>query len=185
MVSPAQDNKVETISESLIPKSPTPQPINVLQVGTPKEEIDFFDEGDKTALICDEKNTVLLKTALDKLDYKIGIAKGVNDAITKLRFTKYDVIILNENFAGGSPGNNPILDYIQPMPMLRRREIFVALLGQDLRTMDNMTAFLKSVNLVINTKEIENIRDILKKSIEANDIFYKVLKDSLKVKGKR
>ncbi len=184
VASPARDSFCLSIPESPGPESPpVSQHIPVLQVGLPKEGIDFFDEGDKTALICDDKNTDLLKATMDKLDYKISIAKGVNDAITKLRFTRYDAIILNENFAGCSPAGNPILDYIQPMPMVKRREIFVALLGQDLRTMDNMAAFLKSVNVVINTNEIRNIRNILKRSIEANDRFYKVFKDSLKVKG--
>jgi hypothetical protein len=181
-VSHDQDSMRETVSEPHRLTPSIPQPIPVLQVSIPKEGIDFFDEGDKTALICDDKNTDLLKITMDKLEYKISIAKGVDDALTKLKFTRYDLIILNENFAGCSPTQNPILDYIQPMPMARRREIFVALLGQDLRTMDNMTAFLKSVNVVINIKEIQNIRDILNSSIAANERFYKVFKDALKLK---
>jgi flagellar motor component MotA len=102
-----------------------------------------------------------------------------------VRFNQYDVIVLNENFGGNPPENNEVLKFFQNMPMNTRRHIFLALVGQNLKTLDNMTAFSKSVNAVINKSDISNLANILKKSIDDNEQFYKVYKETLRRLGKR
>jgi hypothetical protein len=102
-----------------------------------------------------------------------------------VRFNQYDVIVLNENLAGSSPENNEVLKFFQNMPMVTRRHIFLALIGQNHKTLDNMTAFAKSVNAVINKSDLSNLVNILKKSIADNDQFYKVYKETLRKLGKR
>ena len=52
------------------------------------------------------------------------------------------------------------------------------------RTMDNMMALNKSVNLIINSKNIEDIGKILSRGITDNEYFYRVFKESLKETGK-
>ena len=61
---------------------------------------------------------------------------------------------------------------------------FVVLFGKGFRTMDNMMALNKSVNLIINVKNIEDIGKILSRSITDNEYFYRVFKESLKEVGK-
>jgi hypothetical protein len=50
--------------------------------------------------------------------------------------------------------------------------------------MDNMMAFVKSANLVVNPDDISNLALILKKAISDNEKFYKVYMDNLKETGK-
>jgi hypothetical protein len=95
------------------------------------------------------------------------------------------VIVLNENFAGSSPENNEVLKFFQFMPMNTRRHIFLALIGQNFKTLDNMTAFSKSVNAVINRQDLHNLVNIMRKSIADNEQFYKVYKETLRRLGKR
>jgi len=47
-----------------------------------------------------------------------------------------------------------------------------------------MAAFLKSVNLTINEKDVPHIDRILKRSINENDMFFTVLKESMRKTGK-
>ncbi|MBI3592157.1 MAG: hypothetical protein HY099_01500, partial [Nitrospirae bacterium] len=113
------------------------------------------------------------------------VASGAEDTFEKLKFNRYDVIALNENFGGNSPESNAVYKHLQFMPMSNRRHIFLALTGQNLKTLDNMTAFSKSANVVVNEKDIPNLKNILKKSIDDNNQFYKVYKESLVKLGKR
>ncbi len=154
-------------------------------------EIEEYGEGFKTALICanayddDAETQNLINSALKELKYKVEIAASSADTFEKLRFNQYDVVVLIENFGGNSPENNEVLKFFQHMPMNTRRHIFLALIGQNLKTLDNMTAFSKSVNAVINKHDLSNLVNILRKSIDDNDQFYKVYKEILRKLGKR
>ena len=60
-----------------------------------------------------------------------------------------------------------------------RRKIFVVLVTDRFRTMDNMIAFNKSVNLVVNLKNIDEIEKVLKRGIADNELFYRTFRESL------
>ena len=65
-----------------------------------------------------------------------------------------------------------------------RRNMFVALISDRYRTMDNMMAFNKSVNLIINSKNIEDVGKILSRGITDTELFYRVYKETLKATGR-
>jgi hypothetical protein len=148
--------------------------------------VEFFEDDEKTALICDDNqsNQEILISALKELGYRVSVGTDPKDVLEKMRFTHYDVIVLNEEFGGGPPSENPVLSHIQPMPIVTRRNIFFTLIGKQYTTLDNMMAFSKSANLVINQKDLFHIKNILRKSISDNDRFYKVFKETLKALGK-
>jgi len=153
--------------------------------------LEEYGEGFKTALICDDNAETqnLINAALKELQYKIEISINSADIFEKVRFNQYDVIVLNENLAAATtdntPENNEVLKFFQNMPMVTRRHIFLALIGQNHKTLDNMTAFAKSVNAVINKSDLSNLVNILKKSIADNEQFYKVYKETLRKLSKR
>ena len=68
--------------------------------------------------------------------------------------------------------------------MHTRRNIFVALVTDRFRTNDNMAAFNKSVNLVINPKNIDACEKIIKRAVADNTAFYRVFKETLKKFGR-
>ena len=145
------------------------------------------EEGAKTSLICEDnqefRNTIT--SVLKELKYETDTAANADEAFEKLRFNRYDVVAISEKYAGSAPENNELLKHLQTMPMSNRRHIFVALFGEDLVTGDNMQAFDKSVNVVINEKDLPTLKTVLKRSISDNDQFYKVYKESLIKMGKR
>jgi hypothetical protein len=50
--------------------------------------------------------------------------------------------------------------------------------------MDNMAAFHRSVNLVINKKNIDDVGTILRRGMNDNKTFYSVFMDGLRKIGK-
>ena len=151
-----------------------------------EKPFDFIEEEGLTALVC-ESNPLVRKTiinALDMLDYQITEAESTRDALKRMRYHNYDLFIINENFDTDNPESNGILLYLERLSMTVRRNMFVALISDRYRTMDNMMALNKSANLVINSKNIDDIGKILSRGITDNEFFYRVFKETLKEVGK-
>ncbi|MCH8157530.1 MAG: zinc-ribbon domain-containing protein [Nitrospinae bacterium] len=148
------------------------------------EDLVIYDDDDKLALVLDDKNKDLWVKALEELEYKIQFAKSPAHAVHKMKFTRFDLVALHENFGNVALAKSPAYNSIIEMPMSQRRHIFVALLGDQFKTLNNMQAFTTSVNVVINQKDIAKLLDVLKKSIKENEIFYKVYKETLHTMGK-
>ena len=151
-----------------------------------EKPFDFIEEEGLTALVC-EANPLVRKTitnALDVLDYQITEAESTRDALKRMRYHNYDLFVINENFDTDNPEANGILLYLERLSMLVRRNMFIALISDRFRTMDNMMALNKSVNLIINSKNIDDIGKILSRGITDNEYFYRVFKGTLKEVGK-
>jgi CheY-like chemotaxis protein len=147
---------------------------------------DFVEAGDATALICEPDPAIREKISdgLQKIEYLITTPATAKDALKAMRFHVFDVIILNELFDTADPQANGVLTYLEEMPMATRRRSFVALLSARFRTMDNMAAFNRSVNIVINLQNIDEMGKIIKKGIADNKAFYHVFLETLKKMGK-
>jgi len=147
---------------------------------------DFVEAEGETALICESDPSVREKisSGLKELGYMITEAASARDALKKMRFHTYDVVVLSEHFDTDNPDQNNVLQYLEGLSMGIRRDMFVALISGRFRSMDNMAAFNKSVNLVINTKNIDDAGTILKRGISENAAFYRVYKETLKKMGK-
>lgn len=150
---------------------------------------DFVGVGSETALICDSDPSTRdkIKAAVAELGYQITESQSSKDALRSMRFHVYDLVCINENFDAGQEdarGKGTVLSYLENLAMSTRRQIFVVLVGDSYRTMDNMAAFNKSVNLVINPKNMDDAGTIIKKALEDNEAFYYVYKDTMKKLGK-
>ena len=67
--------------------------------------------------------------------------------------------------------------------MTVRRDIFVVMLSVGIGTMDAMTAFKESVNLIINLDNIDGARAILERGIAENEAFYSTFKNAKREAG--
>ncbi len=142
---------------------------------------DFIEEEGKTALVCESDPAVRKKIGptLDILEYHITEAKNSRDALKKMRYHTYDLIVVNEYFDTKDPDANGVLIYLERQPMVSRRNIFVALISTRYRTMDHMTAFQKSVNMIVNISNMDDFDKILQRGLADYGIFYRVFKESL------
>src|SRR5262245_33776841 len=145
-----------------------------------QEKMEFFELGDKTALICADQDTSdAAKATLRDLGFKFHTAETPELAIERIRYTTYDCIIVHENFAGTSLRSNVVLNYLSSLPMAQRRNSFVCLVGPSFKTFDAMQAFAQSVHLVLNPGDWPNLEPILKKGLAEFEILYRVYNDTL------
>ncbi len=190
---PGCKNKIKVDQHLKTPDPPTPpqqeEALDTAGMVLDQEEFEddelvIYDENDQLALILDETNQSAWTQALESRDYKIQYAKSPEHAVHKMKFTHFHFIALHENYGNKDLDNNTVYKTLIELPMVTRRNIFVALIGKNFKTLKNMQAFQKSVNVVINEKDINKLEDVLKKSISEIEIFYKVFKETLQSMGK-
>lgn len=139
------------------------------------------------ALICvdDADRRGAVQKALEELGCAPETAADATQAIDRLRKVAYQVVVIDENYSGGSALDNAVLKALNTVGMPVRRYMFVALLAADVKTLDNATAFTRSVNAVVNTSDLGQLAPLLRRAIADNDAFYRVFREVLQAAGKR
>ncbi len=153
--------------------------------GVGDSAFNFTEEEGNSALVCEPDKTIRKKIieTLEKMDFHASTVKSIRDAIKKLRYTTYDIIILNEEFNTRDPDQNGLLVYFSRLEMSARRNVYIVMMTKRFRTMDLMTTFHKSVDLIVNFNNMDDFDKILLKALNDHDIFYRVFKESLKATG--
>lgn len=153
---------------------------------TEDKALDFFEEGTKLVLVLENspEHREKIKKAVEALGYTYVASPDTRDATGKMRFYHFDLVVLSDGYDGQQLERSPVLNYLNRMSMSVRRRIFVALLGDRFKTMDNMMAFALSANVVINKKDVDRLGAVLKKAISDNEKFFKVLNDELAELGR-
>jgi len=146
-----------------------------------EKPFDFMEEEGKTALVCESDALIRekIRPSLDILEYHITEVPNSREALKKMRYHNYDLVVINEYFDTQDPDANPLLIYLERMSMEMRRNIFVTLLTSRFRTMDHMSAFQKSVNLILNVRNVDDFDKIIQRGIADFGLFYKIYKESL------
>ncbi len=165
-------------------------PEKVREVGLKYEEdtgpLGLFKEGTRLALVLDgdEGNVAEISSALEEFSYKPVLPTSIGEAMSKLRLHHFDLIIISDGFDGQDLANSPITHYLNHLSMSIRRKIFLVLLSDKFKTMDNMIAFARSANIIVNPDDLSNLPLLLKRGISDNEKLYKVFTDTLKEAGK-
>jgi hypothetical protein len=151
-----------------------------------EKPFDFVEEGVETALLCEPDPAVRAKiiTALYNMGYHTTAPLSHKDTLKQMRFHVFDMVVLNERFGTRDPDMNSVLKYLDRLNMSIRRNIFLTLITTRFRTMDNMAAFNKSANLIVNLRNIDQIEKILRRGVADNKAFYRVFKESLVKTGR-
>ena len=147
---------------------------------------DFIEEEEKTALLCESDAVIReqIVSVLEMLEYHITVCDSGRDALKKMRYHIYDLIVVNENFDTENPNVNGILIYLERLNMAVRRNIFVFLLSSRFRTLDHLMAFNRSVNIIMNLQNIGDFEKILKHGLADYDLTYRVYRETLKKLGR-
>jgi predicted Zn finger-like uncharacterized protein len=150
------------------------------------QALDFFEEGAKIGLVILKADDKREKAgiALEVLGYKCIYAENTRDALGKLRFHSFNMVVLSDGFDNQDISYSPIMNFLNRLPMSSRRKMFIVLMSERFKTMDEMMAFALSANIVMNTKDVDKLTSILKKGLSDNEKFYKVLMDTLTEVGK-
>jgi hypothetical protein len=136
-------------------------------------ETQFITTADKPALIAfstpDWLDTV--KAALNELGYKVHAAVTHSDFLVRFTQVRYQVVVIEEQFAANSLNENESVKALQNMSMSDRRHATVILLGNSFQTFAPMEAFQQSVHAVINASEIFMLKQLIEKAVAENALF--------------
>jgi hypothetical protein len=142
----------------------------------------FFDLGDNTALVCvdhQQYQKVVVPQLID-MTYKVHLGLFEEDVLLKLKTYSYDVVIVYENFKGSTLQTNPILAELSRRPDTQRRMHFVVLLSQRMPTNDGMSAFVHSVDQIINITDLANFKPVLRRGVTQHRELYSAFNEMLK-----
>jgi predicted Zn finger-like uncharacterized protein len=147
---------------------------------------DFIEEEGNTALVCESDADMRKKiiSTLNLLEYHVTVSESGRDALKKMRYHQYDLVVINEAFHCADPDSNMVLLYLERLNMSIRRDMYVAMISNKYRTMDQMMAFRHSVNMIINAKNIDDIGKIIQRGLTDHEFFYRVFKETLKESGR-
>ena len=151
-----------------------------------EKPFDFVEEEGKTALICESNSAFVKKmmAELNLMEYHITVAESGRDALKKMRYHQYDLILVNEAFNCDGIDSNMVLLYLERLNMSIRRNIYLAMISDSFRTMDQMMAFRYSVNMIINTKNIADVGKVIRRGLTDYELFYRIYNESLKNAGR-
>jgi hypothetical protein len=147
----------------------------------PCHRFDFFEPGDKTALVCLDVPEMqrLVIEQLDALGYKVHTGLFVDDSILKLRAHPYDAVIFSEHFNGMPLTDHALLKETIKLPAAQRRRQTIVLIGVDFATNDEAQAFSQSVDLVVSLADLPNFKPVLRRAAARQAEFHAVLNDVL------
>src|SRR6476661_4714206 len=145
-------------------------------------ESQFTELGDNTALVCvdhQQYQKVIVPQLID-MTYKVHLGLYEEDVVLKLKTYNYDVVVVYENFKGSTLQTNPILAELTCRPDAQRRQHFVVLLSQRFATNDAMSAFVHSVDQIINITDLANFKPVLRRGVTQHRELYNAFGEMLK-----
>src|SRR5437667_10547576 len=147
-----------------------------------EQETTFFDLGDNTALVCvdHQQYQKVIVPQLIEMTYKVHLGLFEEDVVLKLKTYNYDVVVIYENFKNTNLQTNPLLRELAKRPDARRREHFVVLLSHKFATNDAMSAFVQSVDQIINITDLANFKPVLRRGIAQYRELYQSFNEMLK-----
>ncbi len=142
----------------------------------------FLDLGDNTALVCvdhQQYQKIIVPQLID-ITYKVHLGLFEEDVVLKLKTYNYDVVVIYENFKNSKLETNPLLLEMTKRPDARRREHFVVLLSHKFATNDAMSAFVHSVDQIINVADLANFKPVLRRGVAQHRELYHAFNDMVK-----
>jgi CheY-like chemotaxis protein len=135
----------------------------------------------ETAMICEQDPVIRDKivSELKKMGFATVQPGGFKEALKFMRFHVFNVIFIDEDFDTGVWETNNVLRYLENLNMSVRRQIFVVLVSTNVATMDNLEAYARSVNLIINKRDILHVGKLLRQAMTENNEFYQIFKERL------
>lgn len=136
------------------------------------------------ALICENKAEIqkFISSILQNYNFEILTASNINEALLHIDIESPNIIIINEAFENpnhiGVKGNK-LIQYIINLPIYRRRDIFLIVLVENIKTSNRLRAFLDEIDLYFNIKDLSHFQIVFKKHYFEYIAKYKEFKELL------
>jgi hypothetical protein len=144
------------------------------------EDFDIIGPHDHPAILAVSTPDLALfvKKTLTDMDYKVHIVD--RPLLFELRYSQvnYEIVFVEETFAGSDPAENAALKLIQYLPMSQRRHSVVFLIGSGYETLNTMQAFALSAHCVVNLVDLPMLTELIQKTVAENDLFLGVFREA-------
>lgn len=140
-----------------------------------KKSMETTDESEKPrrVLLClGEKRDVVAKS-LTGAGYKVYMADTPGQANERLREGKTEVVIFSPDFAPEYGGAAILQQKANAMYSAERRRLFLVSLEDAGTTMNAQEAFIRNLNLIINSRDIAQLPLIMNRALhDYNDLYH-------------
>jgi PleD family two-component response regulator len=148
--------------------------LTALQSGkTSLDSSDDQNEKPRRVLLClgDKKDEVA--KVLTGAGYRVYIAQTPAQANERLREGKTEIVLFSPDFAAEFGGAAILQQKANAMYSSERRRLFLASLEDGGATMNAHDAFLRNLNLIVNTSDIQQLPLILNRALlDFNDLYH-------------
>jgi predicted Zn finger-like uncharacterized protein len=183
---PSEEKKEKKAEKPVKDVSDTIEKTEVQDQDDKDEFLEFYGEDRNLALVIENNDDVAekIKASVVEMGYKYVRANNTREAIARLREYNFGFVALSDRFDGIELEFSPILEYLNHLSMSLRRRLFLVLIGENFKTMDLLTAFAMSANLVVGSNDLDNLKRALKQSIAEYKKFYSIFMETLEEVGK-
>ncbi len=154
--------------------------LSALQTG--KASLDSDDEDIKKprrVLLCLGAKRDVVAKMMAESGYKVYIAETPAQANERLREGKTEVVIFSPDFAAEYGGAAVLQQRANAMYSQERRRLFLVSLEEAGTTMNAHDAFLRNLNLIVNTEDLNQLPLILNRAIHDFNGLYHYLNQGL------
>jgi len=177
----------EAEKADLSERSPEPPRVEREAVHRGEEitQLHLIEAGGRKALLCIADQTLAEKVArtVRELEFHVVVAQRPPAVLSQLESNQYDLIVLHGSCGGQNSSENPVLLYLQRLPMALRRASFLCLLSDEMSTLDYMAAFRIGANLIVNAQDVKKLRAILNHMLTDHVASYAIYGDELRKRG--
>lgn len=148
--------------------------LSALQKGnTILEASDEADEKPRRLLLCLGQHRDRVAKLMSESGYKVYVAQSPGQANERLREGRTEIMIFSPDFASEFGGATILTQKLNAMYSSERRRLFVVSLDDGGTTLNAHEAFLRNLNLIVNTNDIEQLPLILNRALkDFNDLYH-------------
>ena len=166
--------KPPTSSSSTLVRPPPPPDVRWLgngKVNSSTNELIHIPSA--LILMPDDKLRNATVSVVEAYGYLTETVDTALEAIHRLSFSNYGIVVVHTAFEDWiSFSDSVVHNYLCTLSMSRRRGVYYIVIGPDLHTYYRLAALAMSANLVVNDRDVEYLRKILKKGFrEYEELF--------------
>ncbi|MEZ5427194.1 MAG: zinc-ribbon domain-containing protein [Pyrinomonadaceae bacterium] len=143
---------------------------------TENQVLDSKDEEDikpRRVLLCLGQHREVVSKTLAASGYKVYLAETPAQANERLREGKTEILVFSPDFAAEFGGGAILQQKVNKMHSMERRRLYLVSLEDGGATLNAHEAFLRNLNLIVNTNDISQMPLILNRALrDYNDLYF-------------
>lgn len=121
-----------------------------------------------------------LNNTLKQLNIPIAVAQNLQQVLTLLDSDEFLILFVEQDFPKKESDEGKLMNYLSKLPMYKRREFMVVLIGDNLQSGNRFTAYALNADLVVNSSDLESVTALFKRAYSEYQSKFKLFRELLK-----